>query len=226
MRGEINIMKYKYILLDMDGTICDSGRGIINSITYALDSLGIEIPDLTDFKQFLGPPIRDSFRKHFSHLDGDKIEEVVAKYRERYVPIGMYENDLYPGISELIKDLKADGRTIILATGKVQDTAEDILKHFDLMQYFDLTAGCELDGTRSYKHEIIHYALEKLGALHEKKSAVMIGDRHYDITGAAKTGITSVGVLYGYGTREELAEHGADYIAESVADLRKLLGTC
>lgn len=215
-------MKYKYILMDMDGMICDSARGILTSLKYALDSLRIETPDLSGFTQFLGPPIRDSFRKHFN-LEGEQLEEAVAKYRERYIPIGMFENDLYPGIYDLIKDLKADGRKIILATGKVHDMAAKILEHFDLLKYFDFVAGCELDGSRSYKNEIIEYALENMDALHEKEKVVMIGDRYHDISGAAKAGIASVGVLYGYGTREELEEHNADYIVESVAELRALL---
>jgi len=214
-------MKYKYILMDMDGMICDSARGIINSAKYSLEAVGAEIPDV-DFRLFLGPPIRDSYRKLFK-LEGEKLELAVAKYRERYVPIGMFENDLYPGIYDLIRDLKSDGRIIILATGKVGDQAEQILKHFDLYKYFDFVAGCELDGTRSYKHEIIEYALENIAALDKKGHAVMIGDRYHDITGAAKAGVASIGVLYGYGSREELEEHSADYLVESVEQLRELL---
>ena len=214
-------MKYKYILMDMDGMICDSARGILTSIKYSLDYLGIET-DLELLRPFLGPPIRDSYKKAFN-LEGEKLELAVAKYRERYIPIGMFENDLYPGIYDLIRDLKSDGRIIILATGKVGDQAEQILKHFDLYKYFDFVAGCEFDGTRSYKHEIIEYALENIGALDKKGHAVMIGDRYHDITGAAKAGVASIGVLYGYGSREELEEHSADYLVESVEQLRELL---
>lgn len=212
----------RYILMDMDGTICDSARGILNSLKYSLDCIGVKTPDYNTLRAFLGPPIRDSYSKLFN-LSGEKLELAVVKYRERYVPTGMFENDLYPGIYDLIKDLKADGRKLILATGKVQDMARDILEHFDLLKYFDFVAGCELDGQRSYKHEIIDYALENLGALDKKASAVMIGDRYHDIAGAAKAGVASVGVLYGYGTREELEEYGADFIVASVAELRDLL---
>ena len=220
-------MGYKYILIDMDGVVCDSARGILNSARYSLEAVGLEIPDV-DLRAFLGPPIRDSYRTLFGLDNEEKLELAVAKYRERYVPTGMFENDLYPGIYELIRDLKADGRTISLATGKVHGMAVQILEHFGLLRYFDFVAGCELDGTRSYKHEIIDYALENLAAQpgdvpQMKKSAVMIGDRWHDIAGAAKAGVASVGVLYGYGTREELEAHKPDYLAGSVDDLRKLL---
>ena len=212
-------MKYKYILFDMDGTICDSARGILKSVQYSLDYLGIKTPDIETLRPFLGPPIRESYRQAFN-LEGEELEIAVAKYRERYIPVGMFENDLYPGIYELIRDLKSDGRIIILATGKVHDQAEQILKHFDLLKYFDFVSGCELDGTRSHKHEIIEYALENTGG--EKSSAVMLGDRYHDIVGAAKTGVASIGVLYGYCTREEIAAHNPDYTAETVEDLRGL----
>ena len=208
--------------MDMDGTICDSARGILNSVEYSLDYLGIATPDYDTLRAFLGPPIRVSYKNMFG-LDGEELEAAVAKYRERYVPIGMFENDLYHGISDLIKDLKADGRKLSLATGKVQSMAADILEHFDLLQYFDFVAGCELDGRRSFKHEIIDYALDNLGAFDQKERAVMIGDRYHDIVGAAKSGVVSIGVLYGYGTREEIEEHSADYIAASVDELRSIL---
>ena len=215
-------MKYKYILFDMDGTICDSARGILKSLQYSLDYMNIKIPDIETLKPFLGPPIRESYRQAFN-LEGEELEIAVAKFRERYIPIGMFENDLYPGIYELIRDLKSEGRSIILATGKVYDQAEQILNHFDLLKYFDFVSGCEIDGTRSHKHEIIDYALDNMGV--EKSSAVMVGDRYHDIVGAAKTGIASIGVLYGYGTREEIAAHGPDYTAETVEQLRELLYT-
>jgi len=216
--------EYVYILMDMDGTICDSARGILNSLRYSLDYLGITVPDDDTLRAFLGPPIRVSYKNLFG-LEGEKLETAVAKYRERYVPIGMFENDLYPGIADLIKDLKADGRKLSLATGKVHSMAADILEHFGLLQYFDFVAGCELDGRRSFKSEIIDYALEYLGALGsvEKGRAVMIGDRYHDIVGAAESGVKSIGVLYGYGTREEIEEHGADYTAASVDELRGIL---
>ena len=215
----------RYILMDMDGTICDSARGILNAFKYSLDCLGLEAPDPDTLRSFLGPPLRDSYSRYFN-LSGERLELAVAKYRERYIPAGMLENDLYPGIAALIKDLKADGRKIMLATGKVQDQAETILKHFDLLEYFDFVAGCELDGRRSYKDEIIDYALDNIGASDKKADAVMVGDRYHDITGAAKAGVKSIGVLYGYGTRGELEEHGADYIAASVEELRALLWNC
>jgi phosphoglycolate phosphatase len=208
--------------MDMDGTICDSARGILNSLKYALESFGIYVPDIDKFKAFLGPPIRDSFRKHFN-FEGEELEKIVAKYRERFVPVGMYENDLYPGIADLLKDLKDSGKTVVLATAKVQSMAQSILEHFGIPQYFDFVSGSEMDGTRSYKNEIILHALEHFSALDKKDRAVMVGDRNHDINGAAKAGIKSVGVLYGYGSREELEECKADYIVRDVAEFREFL---
>ena len=211
----------QYILFDMDGTLCDSARGIINAARYALERCEIAVGDV-DLRQILGPPLRDSFGRMFG-LDGERLEKVVAAYREHYFSIGMYENDLYPGVADLVCDLHDDGRVLALATGKVGSLATDILRHFELASYFAFVAGCELDGRRSHKCEVIEYALENLGATGKKADTVMVGDRHLDIEGAARACVTSVGVLYGYGTRAEIEACRPDYIAESVEALRNIV---
>jgi phosphoglycolate phosphatase len=216
----------KYILFDMDGTITDSKPGILRSMQYAMKSFGVEIKDgeLNDYSFMLGPPLRDSVRviKERFGINGSE-EAAVAKYREYYIQKGMFENTLYPGIPELLKDLKDAGKTVILATSKVEKYARQILEHFELLKYFDFTSGAELDGRRSDKTEVILHALGHFKILSdkEKAKAVMIGDRHHDINGAAKAGIESIGVLYGYGGAEEFAR--ADHTANNADELAGLL---
>lgn len=218
----------QFLLFDLDGTVTDSKPGILKSMQYAVKSFGIDIKDedLDSYSFFLGPPLQDSFRNHFK-LDDEKTALAVKKYREYYIPKGMFDNTLYPGIADLLKNLKNSGKTMILATSKAEKYARQILEHFDILKYFDFVCGAELDGSRSKKDEVILYALEHFNILsnEEKAAAVMIGDRNHDIIGAAKTGIESVGVLYGYGSIEELASGGykADYIAGSVGELSELL---
>ena len=224
----------QYILFDLDGTITDSKLGILKSMQYAMKHFGIEIKDgeFDSYMFFLGPPLQYSFRNYFK-LEEEKIGEAIAKYREYYIPRGMLlENKLYQGIEDLLKNLKNAGKTVILATSKAEKLAREILEHFDIAKYFDFTAGAELDGTRSKKDEVILYALEQCGVFldsdEEKAKAIMIGDRNHDIIGAAKTGLESVGVLYGYGSLEELTagEYKADYIVRDVEELSGLLICC
>jgi phosphoglycolate phosphatase len=212
----------------MDGTITDSKPGILRSLQYAMKYYGVNIKDeeLDAYSFFLGPPLRDSFkvlRERFGLHDLSE-EEAVAKYREYYVPRGMFENTLYPGVADLLKTLKDSGRTVILATSKAEKYAREILEHFDLLKYFDFTAGANLDGSRSGKAEVILSALGHFNIIsdEEKSKAVMIGDRRHDIAGAAKAGIESAGVLYGYGSREELELAGADFLVESCGELEEL----
>ena len=219
----------KYILFDMDGTITDSKPGILKSVQYAMKSFGVAITDeeLDSYSFFLGPPLRDSFkiiRERFGLNISE--EEAVAKYREYYIPEGMFDNTVYPGVGELLKNLKDSGKIIILATSKAEKYAREILEHFDLLKYFDFTAGAELDGRRSDKTEVISHALAYFNIIssEEKAQAIMIGDREHDIAGAKKAGIESAGVLYGYGSKEELELAGADHIVKSVDELTKLLG--
>ena len=218
----------QYIIFDLDGTVTDSKYGILKSMQYAAKHFNIEIKDeeLDNYSFFLGPPLRDGFRKVGKFTD-EELELVVAKYREYYVPTGMFENELYPGIENLLKKLKQNGKTVILATSKVRTYAERILEHFDILKYFDFVGGCELDGSRSKKDEVISYCLGHFGVIsnEDKSKAVMVGDRDLDIIGARKAGIESVGVLYGYGSEEELAsgEYRADYIVRDVWELTELL---
>ena len=205
------------MLFDLDGTLTDPGLGITNSVMYALRKFGINVSDRSQLYPFIGPPLRDSFRVYYGFSD-EQCERAVRYYREYFKKSGMFENEVYDGICELLTRLKASGRTLVVATSKPEVFALEILRHFDLYKYFDFVAGATLNDVRNQKADIIKYALETLN-ITEKKSAIMIGDRKHDIIGAKETGLDSIGVLYGYGTYDELKNAGATYIADTPADI-------
>ena len=212
---------YKTVLFDLDGTLTDPGLGITNSVMYALEKFGIKVEDRTSLYKFIGPPLKDSFEKYY-HMSDEETNRAVAYYREYFSVKGIYENVLYDGITKVLKQIKDSGRQMILATSKPEVFSVEILKYFKIDRYFDFVAGATMDETRTNKAEVIAYAL-KLGKITDLKSVVMIGDREYDINGAKAAGLNSIGVLYGYGSREELRDAGATYIAERVEDIIGLL---
>ena len=211
--------KYDYILFDLDGTLTDSGPGIMNGFEYALGKMGIEIPDRSSLRKFVGPPLGDSFEKTLGFSPEDAAKGI-AFYREYYADKGVYENDVYPGVFELLDKLKASGKKMIVATTKAELMANVVMDHFGLRKYFDLMVASN-NTDRKNKIDVLKYAIENGGVDVEK--AVMIGDRFYDVTGASHFGIDSVGVLYGYGSRQELEDAGATYIAETVENLSEIL---
>ncbi len=215
---------YDYILLDLDGTVSDPMVGICTSVQYGLRKMGIEVPDIKVLTPFIGPPLRDSFRKYY-HIPEENIEKVVAFYRERFSTVGLFENELYPGMKDMLADLKKAGKHLTLASSKPRVFVQKILDYFDITGYFEVIMGSELDGTRENKIEIIEESLRLLfkdGPV-AKESCVMVGDRKYDVSAAGLTGLKSIGVTYGYGSREELEEAGADLIADSVSELMDIL---
>ena len=211
----------KTICFDLDGTLTDPKVGITKSVQYALKKFGINIPDPDELCCFIGPPLRESFHKYYG-FDAEKANEAVEEYRKYFTVTGIYENTLFEGIAEMLESLKNQGKRIILATSKPEAYAVSILQYFDLEKYFDFIGGSELDGKRSGKAEVISYALEKYPVA-DKAKTVMVGDRSHDIIGAKKTGIASIGVLYGYGDYEELSGAKADIIVGSVAELSRAL---
>ncbi len=213
--------QYKYILFDLDGTLTDPAVGITTSVAYALKKFGIEVDDISQLNHFIGPPLLDSFMEHYGFSE-EKAQMAIDHYRERFRVKGLYENVVYDGIENMLGELKNSGRKIILATSKPEPFAREILRHFGLEKYFLFAAGSNFDGTRSAKAEVIEYALESAGVA-DKSAAVMIGDRKHDIIGAQKAELDSIGVLFGYGSREELESAGATYIAETVEDISKLI---
>lgn len=210
---------YRYILFDLDGTITDPFEGISKCIVYALESFGMKVEDTGELACFIGPPLFEQFRA-FCGFDDKQAETAVKKYRERYSETGWKECTLVDGTEELLRELKVRGKVIALATSKPECFAVPILEYFGIDKYFDFIGGAETehDG-RNSKAAVIEYVLENLG-VRDRSEAVIVGDRYHDIDGAKKTGISSVGVLSGYGSREELQEHKADHIAE---DMRSVL---
>ena len=211
----------KYIFLDLDGTITDSREGITNCFEYALNHFGIKVENKADLEQFIGPPLEQSFREGFG-FDVEKAALAVAKYRERFIPIGLYENLVYPGMEEALQKMTEAGKVLIVATSKPEYMAKRILAHFGLDGYFEDICGSDDDQHRSKKDEVIRYALEKHG-ITDLDDVLMVGDRKFDVTGADKCGLKCMGVLYGYGDREELTAAGAAYIAETVEDMAQII---
>lgn len=211
---------FNTVLFDLDGTLTDPAEGITNSVAYALGRYGITVEDKRSFNCFIGPPLNDSFMKYYG-FTAEKAMEAIWVYREYFRDRGIFENEVYEGVNELLGKIRASDRKIVLATSKPEEFAVRILEHFDLMKYFDVVAGASMDEKRNKKGDVIKYAMEKGGFSSE--NAVMIGDREHDIYGAKENGLPSIGVLYGYGDREELEKAGADFIAETVADIYELL---
>lgn len=212
--------KYKYILFDLDGTLTKPDLGITNSLKYAIKKLGGEPKTREQLLKFIGPPLIDSFKA--LGFDNEKSLEGIRFYRQYFAEKGIFENELYSGIPQLLNALQNQGKTLLLATSKPIFFAEKVLVHFGLEKYFTHCAGSELNGKNSKKHEVI--ALAKAGVRDfDESKAIMVGDREYDILGARMHGIDSIGVLYGYGNYEELSLANADYIAKNVNEVQKIL---
>ena len=209
---------YNTVLFDLDGTLTDPGMGITNSVAYSLKKFEIEVEDRKELYKFIGPPLHESFMKYCGFSDED-AEKAIVYYREYFRDTGIFENEVYDGIENLLGEIRNSGRKIILATSKPEEFAKRILVHFGLDKYFDFAAGATMDTSRSKKGDVIAYALKESGCSPE--NAVMVGDRLHDILGAKENGLDSIGVLFGYGSREELEKAGADYIAETVNDILK-----
>ena len=214
---------YNTILFDLDGTLTDSEPGIINSIEYALKKYGIEMENKADLRKFLGPPLKASF-KQFCGFSEDKAEQAVEFYREYFREKGIFENNVYQGVVDLLEALKAQNKRLVVATSKPEPFTYKILEHFDLLKYFDFVAGSNMDNTRCKKDEVIAYALNSCGII-DLQSVVMIGDREHDIIGANKVGIASIGVLYGYGDLQELETADATYIAKNTREIYEIVTT-
>lgn len=216
-----NKKPYTCLFLDLDGTLTDSMEGITRSVAYALSHFGIEVQDMNELCPFIGPPLIDSFRD-FYNFSEEEANKAVALYRERFAKTGIYENRLYDGVVEFLKDAKEQDYSLILATSKPTVFAKEILRFFELSDLFKDVVGSNLDGTLHSKADVIRYAIET-NKLIDKSTIVMIGDRMHDIAGAKSNNIDSIGVLHGFGNREELENAGADYIVSDIHELRRFL---
>lgn len=214
--AEVNKV-YDTFFFDLDGTITDSSLGITNSVMYALKKFGIEETDRTKLYKFIGPPLTFSFREYYGFSEEQALEGV-RFYREYYQEKGIFENRVYAGFEKMLMTLKKAGKKLVVATSKPEPYARKIIEYFKLDSYFDYVAGMELDGGRGTKTEVIRYALEVCG-IEDKSAVLMVGDREHDVIGAKEAGIDCLGVLYGFGGREELEEAGATYIVETVEDI-------
>lgn len=214
----------KYLLFDLDGTLTDPKTGICTCVQYALSAFGIEEPDLDRLEPFIGPPLKDSFMQFYGFTE-EQAQAAVEKYRERFADVGLFENEMYPGIPKMLRALRAKGLTLAVASSKPTVYVRRILEHFKIDRYFKAVVGSELDGRRVNKDEVVQEALRQLfGDRQEDLSQVyMIGDRRFDVEGAHKIGVESVAVAYGYGSMEELKEAGSDYIVRSVEELQAFL---
>ncbi len=207
------------VFLDLDGTLTDPKAGITRCIQYALEQLCVEVPSADELTWCIGPPLLESFE----HMLGDNAAARIAleHYRERFSDVGWCENAVYQGVPEALRSLTSAGLTLYVATSKPEVYAQKIIEHFDLAQWFERIFGPTLDGQRVRKHDLLAFALEQTGV--SAAAALMIGDRSHDILGAHANGIGSVGVLYGYGSRDELEDAGAQRFIASPSDLEELI---
>lgn len=210
----------KDILFDLDGTLIDSGEGIINCALQVLEHFGLPLPSQEAMRVFVGPPLTDSFQRF--GVAADQIPEAIRVYRSHYMVTGIYENHVYPGIPELLEALRSHGHRLFVATSKPEFMTNQILERFDLIRYFTLICGASTDTCRNTKESVIAYLLEQSGGL---ESPVMIGDTVYDVKGAAYHGISAVGVSWGYGKCEDMREAGAVAIIDTTEELLAYLDT-
>lgn len=208
------------ILFDLDGTLTDSGEGIINCAILALKHFGCPIPTPEQMRTFVGPPLHESFIKY--GVPADKADEAVAVFRSRYIPIGKYENKPYPGIHDLLKKLKEDGHTLYVATSKPETMANDVLEHFELAHYFDCICGASMDTSRSTKEAVIAYLIAQNG---QSDNMIMVGDTKFDVIGANEHGIPCIGVSWGYGKIDDMLSSGAIAVSNTMEELYTLLTT-
>ncbi len=212
--------EYDIYLFDLDGTLTDSGPGIMHSFAYATGKMGNEITDPALLRRFVGPPLEESFEKILGYSTED-VQKGITYYREYYFGQGgALENIVYPGIPELLANLKSKRKKLIVATSKSEKGTNLVLDHFDLRKYFDLVASAN-DTDRKTKVQVLTYAFETCH-ITDRKKAVMIGDRHYDMIGAREKGIDSIGVLWGYGSREELEQAGATCRVEKPEEISEI----
>ncbi len=214
------MLKNTDILFDLDGTLTDPMLGITKSVRYALAHFNISVDSLESLTPFIGPPLKESFRKFYGFSEAD-AETALAKYREYFAETGIFENQVYEGIPQLLSQLKQENKRLFLATSKPTVYAKRILEHFQLDAFVDFVGGSLLSGERVEKPDVIDYVLKENNI--KPENAVMVGDRCFDMTAGHELGLKTIGVLYGYGSLQELKGAGADYLADSVSELAELL---
>jgi phosphoglycolate phosphatase len=216
----MKLASIKNILFDLDGTLTDPVEGMTRCFHYALERMGAPLPTQAELQLHIGPPLRGTFSLILKTTDEAMIERAVSLYRERFAESGMFENEVFNGVPEMLSSLRAASKRLFVATSKVQLYSEKILQHFNLSAYFDGVYGSEMDGRLSNKADLIRHILASESLAPDE--TLMVGDRKYDITGAKESGCAAVGVTYGYGSAEELMKAGADYLCPSPRDVAGL----
>ena len=221
MKGKSKNMNYKHILFDFDGTISDSAPYVMSCFEAALRAMGKTPPGRDELICYVGPPLADTFTQVFG-FEGTALQEIIRLFRAAYAEVKPNKRDVFTGVPEMLDALKKAGKCLGIATSKREFFARESCKKYEIDHYFDTIAGSSDDDSRNQKDEIILYALEQMGVTN-KSDVLMVGDRLYDVEGASNCGIDALGVLYGYGSREELQNAGAKYIAETAADVMKII---
>lgn len=212
------MMTYKAVFFDLDGTLTDSGEGIINCATLALNHFGLPVPSRQEMRVFVGPPLDQTFIRF--GVPSDKTDEAIRVFRSRYTTVGKFENFPYPGVREMLESLKSEGCRVFVATSKPESLANEVLNHFDLAKYFEKICGATMDGSRSHKADVIRYLLAQVSGV---ENIVMVGDTAYDVIGAAEHQIPCIGVSWGYGLVEDMLNAGAVKIAHSPEELAQMI---
>lgn len=204
------------MLFDLDGTIADSRLGIVNSLRYGFEQMGLPVPPDDELEACIGPPLVVALPRF--GLDPETVERLIVVYRSRYKPIGILEAELYPGMRDLLYRLADSGLTLAIATSKPEPFAERLVEHFDLQRPLTVVAGATFDETRMHKHDIIAHALSQLPGS-TPDNTVMVGDRHHDVDGARQHGLKAIGVSWGFGSRDELTGAGAWRLVDTADEL-------
>ena len=212
---------YDLIMFDLDGTLVNSEEGVTKCVQYALNKCGIIENNQDNLRRFIGPPLIDGFMNYYGMTEEEALK-ALSFYRERYTKIGVYENEIFPGVKNVLRILKEKGKRIALATSKPHVYAKEVLKSFDLMDFFEIIVGAEFDGTRNDKAEVVE---EVLRQAREYNNPIMIGDRKHDIEGAKKNGVPCIGVSFGFAPEGELEKYGAVAIADNMDNLLEILLT-
>lgn len=215
-------LPYDVLIFDLDGTLTDSGRGIMRCAQYALQQKGIEVEDLNELRPFVGPPLEDSFKMFYGFSD-EEARLAVENYRHRYFKLGIYEQNLYSGIDEVLRQLQVRGYRMAIGTSKMMRQALFVLDMLHIRQYFEAVGARDDEGRLHTKADVLNDLLARMNIADSKSSCIMIGDRKYDIEGANAVGLPSIGVLWGYGDEPELQAAGATHIVKDYDELLKLL---
>jgi phosphoglycolate phosphatase len=206
------------MFFDLDGTLTDSGEGIINCATLALEHFGLSVPSREEMGVFVGPPLDKTFIEF--GVPAEKTQEAIDVFRSRYLVVGKYENHPYPGIHDLLRRLKSQGHRLFVATSKPEETAVDILHKFELAEFFEEICGASFDHSRVHKADVLAHLLGKIGGA---ENALMVGDTEFDVLGAAAHGIDTIGVSWGYGKAEAMEKAGAIAIANTMEELESYI---